>query len=330
MQASGLGPDEYRVGIICALATEKMAVEGMLDEEYPGLPRQPGDDNDYTLGRIGEHRVIVACLPGGMTGTNSAAVVATNMMRSFPIRIGLMVGIAGGVWSKEKDIRLGDVIISQPDGMHGGVVQWDFGKMEADGFKRTGTLNKPPRELLNAVQGLRSSHGRKGDTLHVHLEKMLEDNPKMRDEGNFVYQGHENDVLYEATYRHENENVKTCAQCARSRIVTREERVDDRPRIHYGNIASGNEVVKDGPSRDRIAEKEGVIGFEMEAAGLMDSFPCLVIRGICDYADSHKNKRWQPYAAATAAAYAKELLLRIAPDDVIQMQTASKVTGRNL
>lgn len=46
----------------------------------------------------------------------------------------------------------------------------------------------------------------------------------------------------------------------------------------------------------------------MEAAGLMDNFPCLVIRGICDYSDSHKNKRWQEYAAATAAAYAKELL----------------------
>jgi hypothetical protein len=49
----------------------------------------------------------------------------------------------------------------------------------------------------------------------------------------------------------------------------------------------------------------------MEAAGLMNTFPCLLIQGICDYADSHKNKRWQPYAAATAAAFAKELLSAI-------------------
>jgi nucleoside phosphorylase len=28
---------------------------------------------------------------------------------------------------------------------------------------------------------------------------------------------------------------------------------------------------------------------EMEAAGLMDWFPCLVIRGIYDYADLYKN-----------------------------------------
>ena len=40
----------------------------------------------------------------------------------------------------------------------------------------------------------------------------------------------------------------------------------------------------------------------------MNDFRCLVIRGICDYADSHKNKTWQPYAAATAAACAKEIL----------------------
>jgi hypothetical protein len=53
--------------------------------------------------------------------------------------------------------------------------------------------------------------------------------------------------------------------------------------------------------------------------GLMDSFPCLVIRGICDYADSHKNKVWQPYAAATAASYAKELLLVISGQGVMNM-----------
>jgi nucleoside phosphorylase len=328
MVASGLKPDEYRVGIICALATEKTAVEGMLDEKYPKLSRQSGDANDYTFGRIGEHGVVIVCLPAGIIGTNGAAVVATNMMRSFPIGIGLMVGIAAGVWSEEKDIRLGDVIVSQPDGMHGGVVQWDLGKSEADGFKRTGMLNKPPLHLLNAVEGLKAWHRGKGNTLHMHLEQMLKENPTMREEENFVHQGRDNDVLFDAAYPHEG--GRTCAKCAQSRIVQRDERANDRPRIHYGTLASGNEVIKDGRTRDRIAEREGVIAFEMEAAGLMDSFPCLVIRGICDYADSHKNKRWQPYAAATAAAYAKELLLWIAPDDVVQMQTASKVTGRNI
>jgi len=68
----------------------------------------------------------------------------------------------------------------------------------------------------------------------------------------------------------------------------------------------------------------GVLCFEMEAAGLMNSFPCLVIRGICDYADSHKNKKWQAYAAATAAACAKEVLSVIPPAEVVKARTVDK------
>lgn len=89
----------------------------------------------------------------------------------------------------------------------------------------------------------------------------------------------------------------------------------DNPAIHYGSIASGNQLMKDALVRDRYAG-QGVLCFEMEAAGLMNHFPCLVIRGICDYADSHKNKEWQGYAAMAAAAYAKDLLYRISPNRV--------------
>jgi nucleoside phosphorylase len=80
--------------------------------------------------------------------------------------------------------------------------------------------------------------------------------------------------------------------------------------------------MRHGGTRDRLANEHGIICFEMEAAGLMDHFPCLVIRGVSDYADSHKNKHWQGYAAATAAAYARELLLFIDPAEVEQTITA--------
>ena len=100
----------------------------MLDETHPKLEKGNGDDNDYTLGRIGVHNVVIACLPAGLMGNGPAAIVANNMRRSFPIKFGLMVGVGGGVWSKKDDIRLGDVVVSHPTGTHGGVVQWDFGK----------------------------------------------------------------------------------------------------------------------------------------------------------------------------------------------------------
>lgn len=74
--------------------------------------------------------------------------------------------------------------------------------------------------------------------------------------------------------------------------------------------------MKDALTRDRLAAEKDVLCFEMEAAGLMNHFPCLVIRGICDYSDSHKNKKWQGYAAMAAAAYSKDLLSRIPPNKV--------------
>jgi nucleoside phosphorylase len=317
--------DTYNVGIICALAAEKAAAVAMLDERHERLPPALGDVNDYTFGTIGAHRVVIACLPAGTTGTVSAAVVAKDMLRSFPIRVGLMVGIAGGVWSEEVDVRLGDVIVSQPIGQHGGVVQYDFGKTEAGGsFRRTGTLNKPPRELLSALQGLQAEHLLRGHELEQHLAKMLSEYPAMEERG-FIRPGNDRDELFEADYDHEG--GKTCKNCDRSRVVQRDERLHHRPRVHYGNIASGDQVMKDGRTRDRIAQQEEVICFEMEAAGLMDSFPCIVIRGVCDYADSHKNERWQPYAAATAAAYAREFLLWMPATEVAGTRSALKATG---
>lgn len=88
-----------------------------------------------------------------------------------------------------------------------------------------------------------------------------------------------------------------------------------QPIVHYGLIASGNTVMKSGEHRDEIAAKEKVIAFEMEGAGVWDNFPCVVIKGVCDYADSHKNKKWQDYAAATAAACMKAFLNEWIPTD---------------
>ncbi|KAH8710125.1 nucleoside phosphorylase domain-containing protein [Phaeosphaeriaceae sp. PMI808] len=312
--------NDYPIGVICALAVEKAAFEAMLDEVHETLPTPKDDGNSYTFGSIGDHNIVAACLPAGMTGNNSAATVAKDMRRSFPIKIGLMVGVGGGVWSKKVDIRLGDVVVSQPEGIHGGVVQWDFGKMESSSFKRTGSLNKPPRLLLNAVQDIKIKHMSEGDGLAEHLLKMAQNKPRMAQ--TFTYQGTVHDYLYDSTYNYTG--GETCDGCDTGQTVKRQPRTMLDPHIHYGNIASGNEVIKDGQFRDRIAQELGVICFEMEAAGLMDSFPCLVIRGICDYADSHKNKRWQSYAAATAAAFAKELLGVVKKQGVDELEPASK------
>ena len=177
-----------------------------------------------------------------------------------------------------------------------------------------GSPDKLPLVLLHALQGSRTFDLTDGVDIQGPLSIMVQNKPRMGQ--TYRYQGADHDQLFEATYDHEGD--KTCDECDPKLIVQRPAREDFSPRIHYGNIASGNEVIKHGITRDNIAKDLGVICFEMEAAGLMDNFRCLVIRGICDYADSHKNKIWQPYAAATAAAFARALLGFIDKQEVIK------------
>ncbi|RYP53557.1 hypothetical protein DL769_010497 [Monosporascus sp. CRB-8-3] len=115
------------------------------------------------------------------------------------------------------------------------------------------------------------------------------------------------DCLYDSTYDHVGSS-NTCDGCDSSKRLIRPCRIDGSPRIHYGAIASGNQVIKDAQKGDLPARRLNILCVEMEAVGRMNTVPCLVIRGTCDYADPHKNKQWQPYAAATAATCAKELL----------------------
>ncbi|KAH0382597.1 hypothetical protein KCU92_g6111, partial [Aureobasidium melanogenum] len=118
-----------------------------------------------------------------------------------------------------------------------------------------------------------------------------------------------------------------CEEARLSRTIDRSERdiEDDDPAIHYGSIASGNSLMKDAIMRDELATKEGVLCFEMEAAGIMNSLPCLVVRGVCDYSDSHKNKQWQGYAAMTAAVYTKDLLKVMVPKRVESEQKLATI-----
>lgn len=115
MHARALSRQTYTVCIIRALDVEKVAVEATLDEEQGRVEKATGDDNAYTVGKIGAHNVVVACLPARAMGKVSVTAVANDMMRSFPVNVRLMVGICGELWSER-------AVVSRPDGMHGGVV----------------------------------------------------------------------------------------------------------------------------------------------------------------------------------------------------------------
>ncbi|RKK81967.1 hypothetical protein BFJ68_g17582 [Fusarium oxysporum] len=323
-------PDLYTIGWIAALPIERAAATALLGERHgvpEGFHQHRSDANSYTWGRIGEHNIVIASLPAGVYGTTSTANTASDLIRSLPhIRIGLLVGIGGGIARPDvgQDIRLGDIVVSQPDGTTGGVVQYDLGKAKANsGWERKGSLDKPPPVLLHALSNLQAEHEIAGSNVPNVLRGMWEANPRMSSQRNgYTYQGAENDRLFESHRDHVGGS--TCDKCDSAWEVKRGRRESTDPEIHYGIIASGNKLIKDAATRDSLSEDTGqqCLCVEMEAAGLMDRFPCLVIRGICDYADSHKNDRWQRYAAAAAAAFAVELLGFVRAG---QLETTQKV-----
>ncbi|PIG81608.1 Pfs [Aspergillus arachidicola] len=284
--------ENFTIGWICPLPLEYAAAKSLLDELYD-------ESEEHTTGRIYNHEIVITCLPAGQMGTNAAAAVAARMVSRFPsLKAGLLVGIAGGVPSDKADIRLGDVVIGQPEKSYGGVVQYDFGKTIMGGFQqRIGSLNAPSPTLLTAVSKFKSNLSASINNIQDYLDTVAQ--VKRPDSVP--------DVLFEASYDHAR--GETCHTCRKDMLVRRPQREDSNVRVHFGTIGSGNQLLKDGMTRDKISTNlGGVLCFEMEAAGVVNLLPCLVVRGISDYADSHKNKDFQHFAAATAAACARQIL----------------------
>ncbi|KAI6367827.1 hypothetical protein MCOR25_004792 [Pyricularia grisea] len=225
--------------------------------------------------------------------------------------LGLMVGIAGGAPRDGHDIRLGEVVVSARSGAKGAVFQYDYGKaIQNEPFTYTQLLNQPPAILRAAVTSLSAQHQQEGHDFESQIARILQ-KPRLKK------------ISSSATRKQQTVQARRLCGGNPEHLVTREPRDEDEddPAVHYGIIASANQLMKDAEARDRLAAEHDVLCFEMEAAGLMNNFPCLVIRGICDYSDSHKNKEWQGFAAMMAAAYAKALLGFIVPDRITAERT---------
>ncbi|KAI0968983.1 hypothetical protein F4678DRAFT_176823 [Xylaria arbuscula] len=327
--------NEIAIAIICALPLEADAVMALFDHHWhiQLFGNMEGDKNAYSVGKIGCHNVVLVHMPG--MGRTPAATVATSCRTSFPgIMLALVVGICGAVPfdRRSTEVILGDVVISDR------LVIYDFGRQFPDKFMRKeethDSARKPPEVIRNFLSKMKVRRYR--STLHnrtgLHLETLIRS-------GYPAYPGTMEDRVFEPSYRHKHRDLSACTQCAsseplngsvcdearistcdtlgcdltklvarqrHSRIITGDK--DWLPAIHFGAYASGDRVMKSGEHRDQIADREEVIAFEMEGAGVWEIFPCIIIKGVCDYADSHKNKKWQDYAAITAAACLKAFL----------------------
>ena len=319
-----LSRGDYTVGWLCALPlSERVAALDSLDEEHQAVPGSAYDENTYHFGSINGHNVVIACLPPGQPGPVEAARLVEPLSQSFPnMTIHLFVGIGGGIprtptpQDPTKDIRLGDVVIGWAEEKGApGIIHHDNVRFLPGGeIELLGTLDKPHRKLLSAFGTLLTNHKRNTTIFEKHLEYITRNNRFCRPDLP--------DHLYNPNYDHVGES--DCADCGPNHLIERVERKDKKFIFHQGTILSGSSVMKDPERRDALRRRfHNAICFEMEAAGVMDQTRCLVIRGVADYADSHKNGQWQEYAAATAASFAREFLHTIQPADIRTIEPAT-------
>ncbi|SCO44887.1 uncharacterized protein FFNC_10101 [Fusarium fujikuroi] len=310
---------------MCALSREADAVSLLFDEfwDEAGDPygRVKSDTNFYITGRIGKHNVVLTIMSG--MGTNSATYAAVNLRASYTgLQLILIVGICGGLPRiGDKNAYLGDVVVSKQ------IVGYD--NMFDDG---PGRPNADVRPLL-AVLDTEFMEKRLKMAAAIYLKELQQEAKEQMRRAEYHYPGAKTDAIYRPEYSHKHKDFcRACAEdpdffcrsafqsscveigCEPDKLIPREHRedlpigADFAPEIFIGRLGSGNTVMKSGLDRDRIAAKYNVVAFEMEGAGIGEEFPCIVVKGICDYADSHKNKTWQNFAAATAASVAKAIL----------------------
>ncbi|ETS03837.1 purine and uridine phosphorylase [Trichoderma reesei RUT C-30] len=320
------------------------------DENGDQFGRAAGDLNTYTTGRIGKHNVVLALLPRmGKSNAAAAAAGFRSSYNNIELAllVGVCGGVPRPGGSVEDEILLGDVIIGKTVVQHDFGRKYPSGFVRKASFEEN--LSKAPKNiqgLLNTFETDRGLWLLRTQTAQFLLQMQNAGKGRNRRPlAKYRYPGTAKDRLFRSDYRHKHRGSGTplCTICSssadavcedalnatceelgceesscipRERLQEKEELEHNsqeeaqKPAIHIGAVASGDTVLKSGEDRDRIAKKERVIAFEMEGAGIWEEIPCIIVKGVCDYADSHKNKRWQDFAAATAAAAAKALLHR--------------------
>lgn len=328
MATNHFSAKSYSIGWVCALQIEMVAAAIALDEEHPCLLQLASDGNVYILRSISEHNVVITSVLVGSYGSYSVAVLATRMSITFlNLKFILLVSIGVGVLANranQPNVRLSDIVVSMPSGQYRGVVRYDFGKVTANGFVRPMNLmSRPPQVLLAVVANVRIDEEMNRLQLLDILLSMLEKSLHL----GFTNLRAQYNRLYVSSYTYNDLGDSKCAVCDVNKLVIQQLQETTLPVVHYSIIALGDMIIKDGLAQDKLVEELGgeILCFKMEAGGLMDNVPCLVIKGICDYADSHRTRRWQKYAAMTAAAYAKLHLKAISPQIVLKVDISDKV-----
>ncbi|KAM0251101.1 hypothetical protein ACHAQJ_008346 [Trichoderma viride] len=340
--------DEFEVAVFCALEIECDAVALLIDHWYEDgrFGKAPGDENIYKSGRMGSVNIVLVRLSG--RGKVIAGTTAASLRSSYPkLKILLLTGICAGVPSTVEDdqeLLLGDVIISKSVIQYDNGKRYDGAFETRKGIEDS--LGRPAKRILNLVAHLEVEKWREHleSQAASFLERLQAQASSRRRGSKYNYPGTPSDRLFEPSYLHKHQlsTVHACAECRQSSDSTcresrdlsceelgcsdthtiRRQRLEPKgmlepggstnkaqvPAVLFGCFGSGDTVMKSAQDRDTIAREHKIMAFEMEGAGVWEEFPCIIVKGVSDYADGHKNNTWHGFAAATAAAVTKALL----------------------
>ncbi|KAL3481451.1 hypothetical protein BJX99DRAFT_253759 [Aspergillus californicus] len=309
------GSGRFGVGWICSTPTDLVAARQMLDEFWGETHQTNINDGEmFILGQVRRQNVVLASLPRseGLSPNDAAMQVARRMWKRFNWVISILfVGTGSGIPNYENDdVRLGDVVVSAPRSRQQGVVYVEQGKMMK-------VLRMPPQSALEAFSVLASKHSKPGtekmlgpENMVRNLRNMFPNDPNLK--AKFSHPNKGSDLFFPPDYEHQDDDDDECSACDKRKAIFRSPRVCFEHEVHYGNIISGNESVDDTETRDHYKKEFHAIAVLEGAAELINKYPCIVVVGVCDYADSHKTALWHRFAAAMAAAFTKEYLETLA------------------
>jgi nucleoside phosphorylase len=291
-----------QIGIVTALPEEWLAITTALNAHEVGSVKN--DPNRYATATLPSTRgssleAVISFLP--RTGTDSAATVTTNLLRSFP-RVDDLIfsGIACGCprpSDPDKHVRLGDIVVSDARGL----VQTDHQTLHDNDRNLRSAMPIPSRRLLNCVRLLEADRLQRRYVWDAVLDDIVAANSLFR------RPSPKTDVLLDG----DGVRIKNPKDT---------DRRAGYPKVVHGTIGSSNTLFRNSLERDKLAREHGLTAFEMEGAGTAEAVwhfgkNYIIIRGICDYGDGRtKNDKWHNYAAAVAAAYTTAVLNRLRDD----------------
>jgi nucleoside phosphorylase len=287
-----------RVAVLNAVTHEYAAVLAVFGEEQ-SIPSREHVLSPITYVTIrrpdGRINYIVLAGISGQGIAQAAAMASLIKYKCRHVTKIILVGIAAGqpnLSDGERDVRLGDIVVGN------NIIQYDHvkrtdGKIDLRGDK----LPTADSDLINLANRLRAS------------QEFAENVDRLKPWQRYI---DENVLKIRKAARPKAEQDKNYPQ-RNYTVGTEYERSDNYPYVHFGTIGSAGTLLKDSKYRDNLNLKYKTIAYEMEGAGVAiasatNGFGYLIVRGICDYADSDKNDQWQTYASVCAASFARCIL----------------------